>query len=155
MLARSRGVCVLSRGRFHKCCSHRPVAGSVRPCFSHSGSGPQGRGYIPFCSEALPQPNTDEHQCGCPPDPCPDCKQATLQTSSKNDFRDWAGVDYSRSVATGGSALVATSAFDDSSRQRYDKLWRINVLRVIVSFLFRIAILWISAHGIWYLVAGQ
>src|SRR5204863_3578926 len=50
-------------------------------------------------------------------------------------------------------ARVATSAFDDLSRQRYDKLWRINVLRVVVSFLFRIAILCLSAHGIWCLVA--
>ena len=50
---------------------------------------------------------------------------------------------------------VATSAFDDSSQSRYDKLWRISVLRVIVSFLFRIAIRWINARGIWYLVAGQ
>jgi hypothetical protein len=49
----------------------------------------------------------------------------------------------------------ATSAFDDFSRQRYDKLWRISVLRVVVSFLFRIAILCLNAHGIWYLVAGQ
>ena len=48
-----------------------------------------------------------------------------------------------------------TSAFDDFSRPRYDKLWRISVLRVVVSFLFRIAIRWINAHGIWYLVAGQ
>src|SRR5437762_11736557 len=38
----------------------------------------------------------------------PDCKQATLQTSSKNDSRVWSGVGYSRSVATGGSARVAT-----------------------------------------------
>jgi len=49
----------------------------------------------------------------------------------------------------------ATSAFDDFSRSRYDKLWRISVLRVVVSFLFRIAILCLNAHGIWYLVAGQ
>src|SRR6266480_7754209 len=49
----------------------------------------------------------------------------------------------------------ATFAFDDSSQPRYDKLWRISVLRVVVSFLFRIAIRWINAHGIWYLVAGQ
>ena len=50
---------------------------------------------------------------------------------------------------------AVTSAFDDLSRPRYDKLWRISVLRVIVSFLFRIAIRWINARGIWYLVAGQ
>ena len=49
----------------------------------------------------------------------------------------------------------ATSAFDESSRPRYDKLWRISVIRVIVSFLFRIAIRWINARGIWYLVAVQ
>ena len=48
---------------------------------------------------------------------------------------------------------VATSAFDDSSRRRYDKLWRISVIRVVVSFLFLIRILWINAHGIWYQVA--
>jgi hypothetical protein len=29
----------------------------------------------------------------------PDCKQATLQTSSKNDSRVWEGAYYSRSVA--------------------------------------------------------
>jgi hypothetical protein len=28
------------------------------------------------------------------PDPYPDCKQATLQTSSKNDSRVWGGVGY-------------------------------------------------------------
>ena len=50
---------------------------------------------------------------------------------------------------------AVTSAFDDLSRPRYDKLWRISVIRVIVSFLFRIAIRWINARGIWYLVAGQ
>ena len=33
-------------------------------------------------------------------------------------------------------ARVATSAFDDLSRPRYHKLWRISVLRVVVSFLF-------------------
>src|SRR5947208_13856931 len=49
----------------------------------------------------------------------------------------------------------ATSAFDDDSQPRYDKLWRISVLRVVVSFLFRITILCLSAHGIWYRVAGQ
>ena len=90
-----------------------------------------------------------------PPDPYPDCKQATVQTCSKNDSRVWGGAGYSRSVAPGGSARVATSAFDDSSQSRYDKLWRISVLRVVVSFLFRIAIGWINAHGIWCLVAGQ
>lgn len=49
----------------------------------------------------------------------------------------------------------ATSAFDDFGRQPYDKLWRISVLRVVVSFLFRIPILWINARGIWYLVVGR
>ena len=52
-------------------------------------------------------------------------------------------------------ARVATSAFDDSSRPRYDKIWRISVLRVVVSFLFRIAIRCLNARGIWCLVAGQ
>jgi hypothetical protein len=46
-------------------------------------------------------------------------------------------------------------AFDDFGRPRYDKLWRISVLRVVVSFLFRIAILWKNAHGIWCLVVGR
>ncbi len=49
----------------------------------------------------------------------------------------------------------ATSAFDDLSQSRYGKLWRISVLLTVVSFLFRIAIRWINAHGIWCLVAGQ
>jgi hypothetical protein len=52
-------------------------------------------------------------------------------------------------------ACVATSAFDDLSRPRYDKLWRISVLRVVVSFLFPIAIRWINARGIWYPVADR
>ena len=43
-----------------------------------------------------------------PLDLYPDCKQGTLQTSSENDSRVWSGVGYSRSVATGGSARVAT-----------------------------------------------
>jgi len=43
-----------------------------------------------------------------PPDLSPDCKQATLQTSSQNDSKVWDGVGYSRSVAAGGSARVAT-----------------------------------------------
>src|SRR5207244_11739553 len=50
-------------------------------------------------------------------------------------------------------ARAATSAFDDLSRRRYDKLWHISVLRVVVSFLFRIAIPCRNARGIWYLVA--
>ena len=62
---------------------------------------------------------------------------------------------HSRPVATGGSARVATSAFDDSSQSRYDNLWRISVLHLIVSFLFRITIRWINARGTWCLVAGQ
>ena len=49
----------------------------------------------------------------------------------------------------------ATFAFDDFGQSRYDKLWRISVLRVVVSFLFRTAIRCLNAHGIWYLVAGQ
>jgi len=49
----------------------------------------------------------------------------------------------------------ATSAFDDHSGPRYDKLWRISVIRVVVSFLFRIAIRCLNARGIWYLVAVQ
>ena len=47
----------------------------------------------------------------------------------------------------------ATFAFDDPNRPRYENLWRISVLRVVVSFLFRIAIRCLNAHGIWYLVA--
>jgi hypothetical protein len=50
---------------------------------------------------------------------------------------------------------IATSAFDDVSQARYDKLWRISVLRVVVSFLFPIPIRFLNARGIWYLVAGQ
>src|SRR5262245_18091614 len=44
------------------------------------------------------------------PDPGPylDCKQATLQTSSRNDSRVWAGVVYSRSLATGSAPHAAT-----------------------------------------------
>jgi hypothetical protein len=51
--------------------------------------------------------------------------------------------------------FAVTSAFDDFSWPRYEKLWRISVIRVIVSFLFRIAIRWINARGISYLGAGQ
>ena len=58
-------------------------------------------------------------------------------------------------AATAPQFSAVTSAFDDFSWQPYDKLWRINVLRVVVSFLFRIPILWINARGIWYLVAGR
>jgi hypothetical protein len=49
----------------------------------------------------------------------------------------------------------ATSAFDDFSQPRYDKLWRISVLRLVVSFLFRIPIRCLNARGIWCLVAGH
>jgi len=49
----------------------------------------------------------------------------------------------------------ATFAFDDFNQPRYHKLWRISVLRVVVSFLFRIAIRCLNAHGIWYLGAVQ
>ena len=54
-----------------------------------------------------------------------------------------------RRIRFGGRqrALIATSVFDDLSRPRYDKLWRISVLRVVVSFLFRTAILCLNAHG--------
>src|SRR5438093_12525620 len=48
----------------------------------------------------------------------------------------------------------ATFAFDDSSLPRYDKVWRISVLRVVVSFLFRIAILCLNSYWIWFLVSG-
>ena len=58
-------------------------------------------------------------------------------------------------AATAPQFSAVTSAFDDSSRPRYDKLWRISVLHLIVSFLFRITIRWINARGIWCLVAGQ
>ena len=69
----------------------------------------------------------------------PDCKQLTLQTAA----------------ATAPQFSALTSAFDDFGGQQYDKVWRTSVLRVIVSFLFRITIRWINARGIWYLVAGQ
>jgi len=49
----------------------------------------------------------------------------------------------------------ATSVFDDVNRPRYHKLCPISVLRMVVSFLFRIAIRWINALGIWCLVAGR
>ena len=58
-------------------------------------------------------------------------------------------------AATAPQFSAVTSAFDDFGGQQYDKLWRISVLRVIVSFLFRITILWINARGIWCLVAGH
>ena len=58
-------------------------------------------------------------------------------------------------AATAPQFSAVTSAFDDFSQSRYDKLWRISVLHLIVSFLFRITIRWINARGIWYLVAGQ
>jgi hypothetical protein len=47
----------------------------------------------------------------------------------------------------------AASVFDDLSQPRYDNIWRINVIRVVVSFRFRIAIPCLSARGIWYQVA--
>jgi hypothetical protein len=53
------------------------------------------------------------------------------------------------------SSSGATSAFDDLSRSRYDKVWRISALRLVVSFLFRIPIRCLNAHGIWCLVGGQ
>ena len=58
-------------------------------------------------------------------------------------------------AATAPQFSAITSAFDDVGGQRYDKVWRTSVLRVIVSFLFRITIRWINARGIWYPVAGQ
>ena len=77
----------------------------------------------------------------CAPEPrlYPDCKQFTLQVAA----------------ATAPQFSALTSAFDDFGGQQYDKVWRISVLRVIVSFLFRITIRWINARGIWCLVAGQ
>ena len=48
-----------------------------------------------------------------------------------------------------------TYAFDDFSRPRYDKLWRISVIHLVVGFLFRIPIRCLNARGIWYLVAGR
>jgi hypothetical protein len=53
------------------------------------------------------------------------------------------------------ASLLLAGAFDDFSGSRYDKLWRISVFRLVVSFLFRIFIPCLNAHGIWYLVAGQ
>ena len=58
-------------------------------------------------------------------------------------------------AATAPQFSAVASAFDDFGGQQYDKVWRTSVLRVIVSFLFRITIRWINARGIWYLVAGQ
>jgi hypothetical protein len=49
---------------------------------------------LPARPHILRQPNTDEHQCGSSAKPCPDCKQLTLQTSSRNDSRIWGGVGY-------------------------------------------------------------
>jgi hypothetical protein len=69
----------------------------------------------------------------------PDCKQLTLQTAA----------------ATAPQFSALASAFDDFGGQQYDKVWRTSVLRVIVSFLFRITIRWINARGTWCLVAGQ
>jgi hypothetical protein len=53
------------------------------------------------------------------------------------------------------ASLLLAGAFDDFSRPQYDKLCLISVLRLVVGFLFRIPILCLNAHGIWYLVAGQ
>ena len=58
-------------------------------------------------------------------------------------------------AATAPQFSAVTSAFDAFGWQQYDKLWRISVLHLIVSFLFRITIRWINARGIWCLVAGQ
>ena len=59
------------------------------------------------------------------------------------------------SSTTRSSRVARSFAFDDLSQSRYDKLWRISVLPLIVSFLFRTVIRWINAHGIWSLVAGR
>jgi hypothetical protein len=58
-------------------------------------------------------------------------------------------------VFSSAADTAAATVFDDLSRPRYEKLWRISVLRLVVSFRCRIAILCLSAHGIWYLVAGR
>jgi hypothetical protein len=70
---------------------------------------------------------------------------------NKSSFR--LAAETNRLAACAPQFSAVTSAFDDLSRSRYDKLWRISVLRPVVSFLFRIAILCLNAHGIWYLVA--
>ena len=76
---------------------------------------------------------------------------------SKIPVRAFTGIASASGSSARGHALrqscIITSAFDDFSWQPYDKVWRISVLRVVVSFLFRIPILWINARGIWYLVA--
>ena len=52
-----------------------------------------------------------------------DCKQATLQTSSRDDSRVWGGIGYSRSVATGGSAGVATGKRSSSAKATVGQVW--------------------------------
>src|SRR5215831_12642601 len=56
-------------------------------------------------------------------DPCPHCRQPRLQTSSKNDSRVWGGIGYSRSVATGGSARVATEKRSSSAEAMAGQAW--------------------------------
>jgi hypothetical protein len=49
----------------------------------------------------------------------------------------------------------ATSAFDDLSRPRYQKLWRISVIPLDVGFLFRIDTRYPNVHGTWHRAAGR
>ncbi len=79
----------------------------------------------------------------------PDLNKSSFRLAAESPSRT--GIN--RLVACAPQFSAVTSAFDDFDRQRYDKLWRINVLRMVVSFLFRIHIRWISARGIWCLVA--
>ena len=101
------------------------------------------------------------------------CRQRPLRSTAKHSaqvviptHRPCRGSQPLHSLASGwlfkidmassmNSSSGATSAFDDSNWPPYDNLWRISVLRVVVSFLFRIPILCLNAHGIWYLVAVQ
>ena len=71
----------------------------------------------------------------------------------KNDILRYELIVYEAGELQAQQHEDSIGSFDDFGQSRYDKLWRINVLRVVVSFLFRIAILWINARGIWYLVA--
>jgi hypothetical protein len=81
----------------------------------------------------------------------PDLNKSSFRLAAESPSRT--GIN--RLVACAPQFSAVTSAFDDLSQPRYDKLWRISVFRMVVSFLFRIRILWINAHGIWYLVGGQ
>ena len=73
----------------------------------------------------------------------------------KNDTLRYELIVYEAGALQAEQHEDSIGSFDDFGQSRYDKLWRINVLRVVVSFLFRIAILWINARGIWYLVGDQ